>query len=99
MMELKLIFVFPLVMCMNSFIMFVSKRSHLLHTLLSLEFIMLSIFWFLNIFLVEVSSELYFGLFFLTLVACEGALGLSLLVVVVRSHGNDYFDSLNILQC
>nr|BBB16280.1 NADH dehydrogenase subunit 4L [Pagurus minutus] len=63
---------------------FVSYRKHLLNTLLSLEFIMLGIF---------------FLLFFLTLAACEGALGLSLLVSIVRSHGNDYFNSFSTLGC
>jgi NADH-ubiquinone oxidoreductase chain 4L len=35
----------------------------------------------------------------LTLTACEGALGLSLLVSLVRTHGGDNFNSLNALQC
>lgn len=40
-----------------------------------------------------------FSLIFLTLTACEGALGLSLLVSLVRTHGGDSFNSLNALQC
>jgi len=78
---------------------FVSKRKHLLNTLLSLEYIMLSIFWFISLHLSGVGHEAYFVLFFLTLAACEGALGLALLVSVVRTHGNDCFRSFRVLQC
>nr|YP_009050448.1 NADH dehydrogenase subunit 4L [Paraglypturus tonganus (nomen nudum)]AIG22705.1 NADH dehydrogenase subunit 4L [Paraglypturus tonganus (nomen nudum)] len=78
---------------------FVSSRKHLLNTLLSLEFIMLNTFWFLMSCFSNMSKEIYLTLFFLTLVACEGALGLSLLVSIVRTHGNDCFKTFNSLQC
>lgn len=78
---------------------FVSKRKHLLATLLSLEglilFILCSIYFFSSSFHVILN----FNLVFITLTACEGALGLSLLVGIVRSHGGDQFNSLNFLQC
>nr|YP_010164052.1 NADH dehydrogenase subunit 4L [Macromedaeus distinguendus]QRK27341.1 NADH dehydrogenase subunit 4L [Macromedaeus distinguendus] len=78
---------------------FISYYKHLLNSLLSLEFMMLGVFWLLSSQMTEVGSEIYFSLFFLTLAACEGALGLSLLVHMVRSHGNDRFMSLNLLEC
>nr|YP_009509626.1 NADH dehydrogenase subunit 4L [Cranuca inversa]AUN45043.1 NADH dehydrogenase subunit 4L [Cranuca inversa] len=78
---------------------FISYHKHLLNSLLSLEFMMLGIFWLLSISMSMVGSEIYVGLFFLTLAVCEGALGLSLLVLIVRSHGNDYFKSFNVLEC
>nr|YP_003359519.1 NADH dehydrogenase subunit 4L [Gandalfus yunohana]ACC62353.1 NADH dehydrogenase subunit 4L [Gandalfus yunohana] len=78
---------------------FISYNKHLLNSLLSLEFMMLGVFWLLSMQMVSVGSEIYFSLFFLTLAACEGALGLSLLVFVVRSHGNDRFSSFNLLEC
>nr|YP_010951024.1 NADH dehydrogenase subunit 4L [Thienemanniella tusimufegea]WML69365.1 NADH dehydrogenase subunit 4L [Thienemanniella tusimufegea] len=77
----------------------VSVRKHLLSTLLSLEFIVLSIFFFFFFFLNFLSFELYFTMFFLTFSVCEGALGLSILVSLIRTHGNDYFGSFSILQC
>nr|ASS30724.1 NADH dehydrogenase subunit 4L [Pylocheles mortensenii] len=79
--------------------MFVAGRKHLLNTLLSLEFLMLGIFFLMSSNISNIGNELYFILFFLTLAACEGALGLSLLVSLVRSHGNDYFNSFNSLGC
>nr|YP_009468681.1 NADH dehydrogenase subunit 4L [Atergatis integerrimus]AVA09740.1 NADH dehydrogenase subunit 4L [Atergatis integerrimus] len=78
---------------------FVSYHKHLLNSLLSLEFMMLGVFWLLSTQMSSVGGEIYFSLFFLTLAACEGALGLSLLVHVVRSHGNDRFSSLSLLEC
>nr|YP_308865.1 NADH dehydrogenase subunit 4L [Geothelphusa dehaani]BAE19776.1 NADH dehydrogenase subunit 4L [Geothelphusa dehaani] len=97
---------FSLVSFMSSFIMiicglwsFINYHKHLLNSLLSLEFMMLGVFWLLVLQISSVGSETYFVLFFLTLVACEGALGLSLLVFIVRSHGSDYFSVINILEC
>nr|YP_010384959.1 NADH dehydrogenase subunit 4L [Pinnotheres excussus]UPL64956.1 NADH dehydrogenase subunit 4L [Pinnotheres excussus] len=78
---------------------FISFHKHLLNSLLSLEFMMLSGIWLLCLQFSSIGNEIYFGLFFLTLVVCEGALGLSLLVYIVRSHGNDYFKSFNMLSC
>lgn len=81
------------------FLAFTSNRKHLLNALLRLEFIILRIFWILTICLRNFSPETFLTIFFLTLVACEGALGLSLLVSIVRTHGNDFFNSFNTLQC
>nr|YP_009514141.1 NADH dehydrogenase subunit 4L [Palaemon capensis]AXY96099.1 NADH dehydrogenase subunit 4L [Palaemon capensis] len=91
--------------CMSLFsvscglVAFVAKRKHLLNMLLSLEFIMVSIFWLMIQLISSLGGDSYFLLFFLTLAACEGALGLALLVGVVRSHGSDIYTSLNILSC
>nr|QXT45808.1 NADH dehydrogenase subunit 4L [Maccaffertium vicarium] len=78
---------------------FVSNRKHLLATLLSLEFIVLSLYTLLFVYLLNLSAELYFTMVFLTFAVCEGALGLSILVSMIRTHGNDYFQSFSVLQC
>lgn len=78
---------------------FISYYKHLLNSLLRLEFIILGVFWLLRIQVTIMGREVYFSLFFLTLRACEGALGLSLLVIIVRSHGNDRFRRFNLLEC
>lgn len=80
-------------------ISFVLIRKHLLSTLLSLEFIVLSIFFILLKILGLYEYEIYFSMFFLVFRVCEGALGISLLVSIIRTHGNDYFNSFSILQC
>nr|UXW64196.1 NADH dehydrogenase subunit 4L [Colias erate] len=76
---------------------FVSKYKHLLIVLLSLEFIVLSIFFFMLLMLSYLENELYFLMVFLVFSVCEGALGLSILVSMIRTHGNDYFQSFNLL--
>nr|ASY98387.1 NADH dehydrogenase subunit 4L [Phyllocrania paradoxa]WVH38931.1 NADH dehydrogenase subunit 4L [Phyllocrania paradoxa] len=78
---------------------FSSKRKHLLMTLLSLEFIVLILFIILYYYVMMMSSELYITMFFLSFAVCEGALGLSILVSMIRMYGNDYFNSFSLLQC
>nr|AML25854.1 NADH dehydrogenase subunit 4L [Staphylinidae sp. BMNH 1274171] len=73
------------------------KRKHLLAVLLSLEFIVLSLYYFLMLYFMEFTYEFYFCLIFLTMSVCEGALGLSILVSLIRSSGNDYFQTFSIL--
>ena len=102
---LKQISVFTLYYCVPIFRIicglwvFCSKRKHLLNTLLRLEYIILSVFWVIVLFLCYIGQEIFFSLFFLTFAACEGALGLALLVSIVRTHGNDRFGNFNLLQC
>uniref|UniRef100_A0AB39A5Z3 NADH-ubiquinone oxidoreductase chain 4L n=1 Tax=Senometopia mimoexcisa TaxID=3235071 RepID=A0AB39A5Z3_9MUSC len=78
---------------------FVSNRKHLLSMLLSLEYVVLSLFLLLFIYLNTMMFENFFSMMFLVFSVCEGALGLSILVSMIRTHGNDYFQSFNILQC
>nr|QLY89963.1 NADH dehydrogenase subunit 4L [Sympycnus pulicarius] len=78
---------------------FVLNRKHLLSMLLSLEYIVLSLFVMLLIYLMTMGYQEFFSMMFLTFSVCEGALGLSILVSMIRSHGNDYFQSFSVLQC
>lgn len=76
---------------------FISNRKHLLSILLCLEYIVLSLFIILFIYLIIYNYEYYILLIFLVFSVCEGALGLSILVSIIRTHGNDYFQSFNVL--
>nr|YP_010292333.1 NADH dehydrogenase subunit 4L [Epiphora bauhiniae]ULO26058.1 NADH dehydrogenase subunit 4L [Epiphora bauhiniae] len=78
-------------------LIFVSKNKHLLIVLLSLEFIVLSIFFIMLLFLSFIDYDMYMLMVFLVFTVCEGALGLSILVSMIRTHGNDYFQSFNLL--
>nr|YP_002213647.1 NADH dehydrogenase subunit 4L [Atelura formicaria]ABS88985.1 NADH dehydrogenase subunit 4L [Atelura formicaria] len=80
-------------------VVYVSRRKHLLITLLSLEFIVLGMYCFMLGWLEGVGHEMYFSLLFLTMSVCEGTLGLSVLVSMIRTHGNDYFEGFSIIQC
>nr|AVJ52528.1 NADH dehydrogenase subunit 4L [Diolcus irroratus] len=79
-------------------ITFCSTRNHLLLALLSLEFMVLIIFYMMIVFMMMYGYELYFSLLFLVFSVCEGALGLAVLVSLVRSQGNDYLTSLSLLS-
>lgn len=81
----------------SGLISFVIKRKHLLLILLRLEFIILSLFFNLFIYLSFFYYEYFFRIVFLTIRVCEGALGLGILVSIVRTHGNDYFNTFRIL--
>lgn len=86
-------------MIFSGLFIFMSNRKHLLIMLLRLEFIVLRLFLFLFFFLNFYDYELYFSMLFLTVRVCEGALGLSILVSIIRTYGNNYFQSFNILAC
>nr|AVJ52529.1 NADH dehydrogenase subunit 4L [Diolcus variegatus] len=79
-------------------ITFCSTRNHLLLALLSLEFMVLALFYMMVVLMATFGYELYFSLMFLVFSVCEGALGLAVLVNLVRSQGNDYLISLSLLS-
>jgi len=68
---------------------FVTRRKHLLSNLLMLELIVLSVFYLLVLVLGQ--RIMFISLVFLVFSACEGALGLSLIVVIRRLVGGDLF--------
>lgn len=90
---------FPSILFIIGVFTFVSNRKHLLSMLLRLEYIVLRLFLILFIYLNILNYENFFSIIFLTFRVCEGALGLSILVSIIRTHGNDYFQRFNILQC
>lgn len=70
----------------------------MLIVLIRLEFLILIIL--LSIFFIFIEIEINFLnlVYFLVIIVCEGALGVSLLVIIVRIYGNDYLNSLSILK-
>nr|WRK83558.1 NADH dehydrogenase subunit 4L [Glyphodes pyloalis] len=76
---------------------FVSKHKHLLIVLLSLEFMVLSVYFLLMMMFMYIDYDMYMLMVFLVFSVCEGALGLSILVSMIRTYGNDYFQSFNLL--
>nr|YP_010535814.1 NADH dehydrogenase subunit 4l [Coptotriche turpinia]UYB79012.1 NADH dehydrogenase subunit 4l [Coptotriche turpinia] len=91
------LFILFMLMYIVGNMIFVSKYKHLLIVLLSLEFIVLSIFFLFLIYLMMLDWDMYMLMSFLVFSVCEGALGLSILVSMIRTHGSDYFQSFSIL--
>nr|WGL39505.1 NADH dehydrogenase subunit 4L [Typhlodessus monteithi] len=77
-------------------VVFSSKRKHLLLMLLSMEFMILSLYALMFMFLSFLDYEFYFSMMFLVFCVCESVLGLSILVSMIRTYGNDYFFSMNL---
>nr|APX40859.1 NADH dehydrogenase subunit 4L [Longitarsus curtus] len=71
-------------------ISFILNRKHFLLMLLVLEFIVIITYLNLYIYLSLMNYEFFFSMIFLTMSVCEGVLGLSILILMVRIHGNDY---------
>nr|AYW52151.1 NADH dehydrogenase subunit 4L [Lamiinae sp. 2 ACP-2013] len=85
------------IMSLSGMMVFVLKRKHLLIMLLSLEFIVVSLYFNMFIYFSQIQYEFFFSMIFLTMSVCEGAMGLSMLVLMIRSHGNDYILSFSSL--
>nr|YP_009564774.1 NADH dehydrogenase subunit 4L [Henosepilachna vigintioctopunctata]QAY82225.1 NADH dehydrogenase subunit 4L [Henosepilachna vigintioctopunctata] len=93
-MKMPFLLMFMFLMGLLSFSL---KRKHLLMMLLSMEFIILSLLILMFYYFLNFSNEYYFSMIFLSFSVCESALGLSLLVSLIRSHGSDYFYMFNLL--
>nr|YP_010574722.1 NADH dehydrogenase subunit 4L [Triopha modesta]UZI00293.1 NADH dehydrogenase subunit 4L [Triopha modesta] len=81
-----------------SFFTFAKLNMHILILLISLEALMLSLLMFMISFSLLYTAGFHLFLVLLTFAACEAALGLALLVSILRVRGNDYvtsFSSLN----
>nr|YP_009495695.1 NADH dehydrogenase subunit 4L [Moschiola indica]ASH94739.1 NADH dehydrogenase subunit 4L [Moschiola indica] len=76
-------------------------RSHLMSSLLCLEGMMLSLFILAALAILNMHFTLasMMPIILLVFAACEAALGLSLLVMISNTYGNDYVQNLNLLQC
>nr|YP_009740481.1 NADH dehydrogenase subunit 4L [Lacanobia aliena]QID03220.1 NADH dehydrogenase subunit 4L [Lacanobia aliena]WBK17725.1 NADH dehydrogenase subunit 4L [Jankowskia athleta] len=96
-MMIKYMYIIIIFMFVVGNLIFVSKYKHLLIILLSLEFMVLSVFFLFLCYLLMLNYEIYMLMVFLVFSVCEGALGLSILVSLIRTHGNDYFKSFSLL--
>nr|AND96187.1 NADH deshydrogenase subunit 4L [Eurysternus foedus] len=92
-----LIFYISFISYFGGLISFTIKRKHLLLMLLSLEFVVLSLYLNLFLFMSYFDYEFFLGMIFLTMSVCESVLGLAILVSLIRTHGNDYFQTFNVL--
>nr|AHA52448.1 NADH dehydrogenase subunit 4L [Histeromerus sp. QL-2013] len=91
-------FNFLLMLFLLSCLMFTFFYKHILLTLISLEFMMINIFINLYYLLIFIKLNMYFISIFIGISICEGILGLSLLVYLIRFSGNDYTNMLNLMK-
>nr|YP_009743565.1 NADH dehydrogenase subunit 4L [Tituria pyramidata]QIE11352.1 NADH dehydrogenase subunit 4L [Tituria pyramidata] len=88
---MKFIYLYMFFMSMLSLTM---MRKHTLMSLLSLEFMMMSLLLNIMLYCMMMKYSMYLFLFMLTLLVCEGVLGLSILINMIRCQGNDYMNSM-----
>nr|YP_009773396.1 NADH dehydrogenase subunit 4L [Hanleyella oldroydi]QIZ12619.1 NADH dehydrogenase subunit 4L [Hanleyella oldroydi] len=92
-------FITGMVVVLMAFLTLCFQRKHLLNSLLSLEMMALGLFILLLTLAGSNSNEGVLSLMLLTFSACEASIGLAMLVVLIRTHGNDYVFSLSIHKC
>nr|ADB92020.1 NADH dehydrogenase subunit 4L [Nymphon unguiculatum-charcoti complex sp. SEM-1997] len=68
---------------------FLSVRSNLLIMIISLELMVLITYWNMTLILSMNSMDYFLSLYFLSVTVCDSAIALTLLVRIVRLHGND----------
>nr|AXS66597.1 NADH dehydrogenase subunit 4L [Curculionoidea sp. 24 KM-2017] len=84
-------------MFLSGLLVFSLKCKHFLIMLLSLEYLVVTLYMVFSLNFCLLSYEFFFLMFFLTMSVCEGALGLSILVSLVRAFGNDYIMNFSML--
>nr|YP_010580836.1 NADH dehydrogenase subunit 4L [Euwallacea interjectus]UZT26982.1 NADH dehydrogenase subunit 4L [Euwallacea interjectus]WEP25219.1 NADH dehydrogenase subunit 4L [Euwallacea interjectus] len=90
-------YVSVMILFFSGLISYVLSNKHFLLMLISLEVMVLSIYVILFYYFFQFSFEEFVNMIYLTLSVSEGALGLSILVNLIRTHGVDMvmaFDSL-----
>nr|YP_007026865.1 NADH dehydrogenase subunit 4L [Metacrangonyx spinicaudatus]CCI69429.1 NADH dehydrogenase subunit 4L [Metacrangonyx spinicaudatus] len=96
MLMVNMIIVFGLVM---NLVKFIFNNMYLLISLLSLEYISILMYWYMSMNLVYMGLEMYYLLYFLVMMTCEGVLGLSLLIVCSFSHSINFMKWYNSSSC
>ena len=81
-----------------SIFVFIIQRFHYIIRLLCLEIIILGLF-LLTLRIFSFKNEGFLVFVLLTFAACEAAIGLSLLVSLIRSHGSDFFRLISVYEC
>lgn len=79
-------------------VVLVFQWKHILNILLSFEILILGLIFSFLLTYGLYNSEYYVVIIIIVFGVCEASLGLSLLVRLIRSHGNDYVSSLKLYK-
>nr|YP_009692096.1 NADH dehydrogenase subunit 4L [Hypsauchenia hardwickii]QEG98438.1 NADH dehydrogenase subunit 4L [Hypsauchenia hardwickii] len=71
-------------------------RKHIFMCLISLEFIIIYLLLIIFMYCLLLSNSFYIYIVMMIFFVCEGVLGLSLIVLMIRNHSNDYLNSMNL---
>nr|YP_010381627.1 NADH dehydrogenase subunit 4L [Symplanella brevicephala]UDL72002.1 NADH dehydrogenase subunit 4L [Symplanella brevicephala] len=84
-----------LMIFISGFMGLIFVRKHFLLSLLMIEFMSISLFGLCNYYFMFFFYENFFSILFLVFTVCDGVLGLSLMVYLVRKDSFDYLMSLS----
>nr|YP_009328040.1 NADH dehydrogenase subunit 4L [Trachelus tabidus]APC92683.1 NADH dehydrogenase subunit 4L [Trachelus tabidus] len=89
---------FSLILLMMTLMIFMKFNKHILLILMSLEFFVIMMFyvWFSYFSLLDMNQ--FMSLYYLIFSVNESVLGLTIMIIVMRSEGNDYLSSLSVLK-
>nr|YP_010596818.1 NADH dehydrogenase subunit 4L [Stenocephus fraxini]WAK85077.1 NADH dehydrogenase subunit 4L [Stenocephus fraxini] len=82
-----------------SLLIFVKFNKHMLLVLMSLEFFVVSMFYIWFLYFNMVDMNLYISVYYLIFSVNESVLGLTIMILIMRSEGGDYINSFNLLKC
>nr|QHE65395.1 NADH dehydrogenase subunit 4L [Paralaevicephalus gracilipenis] len=85
-----------MLMYLLSLVSLMMIRKHIFLCLLSLEFMVISLLLMMINYLLYFCYGYYLIIFIMVFFVCEGVLGLSVLVGMIRFHGNDYSSSVGL---
>nr|ATF28665.1 NADH dehydrogenase subunit 4L [Typhlocyba sp. EMHAU-15062510] len=85
---------FPIYMFFMGMLCLILIRKHILLCLISLEFVVLSLLLMILMYCMMYDYSFYLYLVMMTFYVCEAVLGLSVIVYMIRCHGNDYLSSM-----
>nr|YP_010303566.1 NADH dehydrogenase subunit 4L [Quasilineus sinicus]QXO02038.1 NADH dehydrogenase subunit 4L [Quasilineus sinicus] len=91
--------VLGIMIVLSAYVSLFLERGHLLMVLLMLEAGMVGLFFFLVLGGGLYGYGSYLCLVLISFGACEAAVGLALLVSIIRSHGNDFVSVLSVYEC
>nr|QTC30719.1 NADH dehydrogenase subunit 4L [Psyttalia concolor]QTC30732.1 NADH dehydrogenase subunit 4L [Psyttalia humilis] len=87
-----------ILMFLMSCFFYSSYYKHILLTLISLEFMMINLMMNMYMILIKLNINIFIISMFISIMVCEGILGLSILVHMIRNSGNDYSLTLNLIK-
>lgn len=82
---------------LSGLVIYSLNYKHFLVILLRLEVVVISVFLLIFFFCRSFSLEVFLSIIYLALSVCEGALGLSLLVLIIRTYGRDSLFTFDLL--
>uniref|UniRef100_UPI00315CD3A7 NADH dehydrogenase subunit 4L n=1 Tax=Choucentrus sinensis TaxID=3038122 RepID=UPI00315CD3A7 len=69
-------------------------RKHIFLCLISLEFMVVYLLVIIYLYCILFFNSFYIYVMLICFYVCEGVLGLSLIVLMIRCHSNDYLNSM-----